>query len=254
MGKFPIDCFTNGNALLKTAETSALNDEMESIRSEMLRRGVALKIGRNFEWFIEEIEAQPRRHKVAPQFDPDRDLKLSRDAVWVCGHDADGFLVHTQAVQLIKMNGGSLGDFIAKNRFRYKPALPPVKPATVRSHPGPRANALTGKGVYHGEMWLERSLRGGDFASQLNRFGMYLAYKEWEFDFVFGLMSWALACDGFRDRIGYMHGEPLAVVWDTLTSKKQHQVWTVYMERDDIQHLLRLPAVEFSEYIASEFN
>ncbi|MEM7291131.1 MAG: hypothetical protein AAF412_12300 [Pseudomonadota bacterium] len=64
---------------------------------------------------------------------------------------------------------------------------------------------------------------------------------------MFGLVSWRNVCTGFSVRAGYMHAEPLTMAWDRIDEKKQHQVWAVYMETEDLRHLFNLPAVDLSD-------
>ncbi len=83
---------------------------------------------------------------------------------------------------------------------------------------------------------------------------MYLASYLWDPDVVFGLMSWAMACDGFQARIGYLHSEPMTVSWDQKANNLQHQVWAVYIERDDIKFLAVLPERTMMAHISQGFG
>lgn len=228
--------------------------ELADIGSELRSLGINLRFGSSFDQFLDHIDDQPLRHKVAPQFDPSEFLGLSEQAFWICGFADDGELVHTQAVQLFNLKGSTVADLIEKSKHQYRPANPRVSLSTVRSKPGPKTSRLTGRCVYHGEMWLHRKIRGDGTAILLNRLGIYSAFLTWSFDAIFGLMSWALACDGFGDRIGYLHKEMCAVAWDRADTDLQHQVWSVYMDREDAEALHLVPAVQLARHISRRFN
>ena len=231
-----------------------LDREIQSIRKALIRKGVYLRMGRDFDVFAERIRTQPARHKMLSQFDPKGDMDGAKDAFWICGFDADGELIHTQALQLHDMQRKNVARHIAETIPNYLPPRPGLEPGSIRATPGPKASKLTGDVVYHGEMWLIPELRDRGTASLVNRLGMYLAMQKWDPDSVFGLMSWGLACYGFGIRIGYLHCEPMALTWDVAGEKSQHQVWTVFMERDDLRFLLELPAVEFDRFLIKLFR
>ncbi len=231
-----------------------VKDEIASIRHALRLRGISLKIGRDFHFFADRIAEAPGRKNLHSQFDPSGDMHGASDAFWVAGFSEDGDLLHTQALQLQCLRGRTIADHVSDYLHVHMPTSPPVIQGTVRARAGPKTKRISGDVVYHGEMWLAPHLRDKSTASLLNRLGMYLAVREWDPDCIFGLMSWALACDGFNTRIGYMHTETMTLTWDRSDNKSQYQVWAVYMERDDIDALLELPAVEFSSVLSRSFN
>jgi hypothetical protein len=228
--------------------------ECESILGALRGRGMVMSFGRDFRQLQKMIEGQPLRHGLLRQFDPDGDLPLADDALWICGHDSFGDLVFTQAVQLFDLTGSSVAEFINGNRFKYFPNRPKVIGSSVKTTAGPKASRLTGLVVYHGEMWLHPEFRDGGAAHLIVRLGMMRAVIEWNPAAIFGLMDWSLACAGFNNRIGYMHSEPMAVSWERCADKKSHQVWVVYAELEDIHFMLELSAVEFANVITNKFH
>lgn len=237
------------NLINRSVQTDA-----EESESALVGMGLVGKWGRDFQEYRARVAKQPKRHAVAPQFVRPCEQNRVTDALWMCWYNQDGGLVHTQAMQLLDLRGSSVAEHIADNLKNYAPAMPEVDLQSARAIKGPQASKLTGKVVYHGEAWLDSSLRGGKAAVLFQRFGFHRATREWDPDAIFGLMSWALACSGFAARIGYAHLEPLAAMWNRETQKSQHQVWTVYTKRDDFQHLSLLPVVDFSDHIARKFQ
>lgn len=238
-----------------TSDRGSLTAEIQEIASELARHGLWLRTGENFNRFSEEIMLQPKRHAVAPQFDPKVSPHAAKDAMWVCGFDSDGYLAHTQAMMRVQLGSKSLADYIKSNGREYVPATPSVHLPSYRCYAGPKARRLKGRSVYHGETWLRSDFRGQHIAPLCMRLGMYMCWQKWDPDFCFGLMSWSLACQGFATRLGFANVEPLAVVWDRAdVERAQHQVWTVYIEREDLLFLRRLDPIQFSRSIAAQFH
>lgn len=237
-----------------TLVASRVDQEIDAIRTALRSKGLHLRIGRDFEFFADAIRETPGRSRLHSQFDPDGDMHGASDAFWIAGFSEDGDLLHSQALQLQELGGRSIADHIAEYLDQQEPAKPPVFQKSIRAKAGPHAKRIRGNVVYHGEMWIAEALRDRATASLVNRLGMYMAVREWNPDCIFGLMSWALACNGFGSRIGYMHTEALALTWDRRDQKSQYQVWSVYMERDDIEFLLDLPAVEFASVLSRSFK
>lgn len=240
--------------IVKDRAAEAVDLEIEQIKRALAARGMHLKFGRDFDFYCEQVDRQTGRSKVMEQFSPDGDMDGAVDAVWICGFDADGELLHTQAMQLHELGEASVADHIRRALPRYMVHSPSVIPASITALPGPKISRLRGRVVYHGEMWVAPHLRDMAVASLVNRLGMYWSMKSWDPDSVFGLMSWVLAAQGFGSRIGYMHSEAMTLRWKRSDGNNQHQVWAVFMEREDLDFLLNLPAVEFSTALLNNFK
>lgn len=251
----PENCFEKGNTVLTDTLTASLkhvSEEIENIRKELRRRGIFVRISRNFSELISHIDDAPDRRELHEQFDPSGDMDGAIDAFWICGFNEDGDLVHTQAAHLLDLRGSSVSRHISSRITNYFPKSPPVRRSSIRANPGPRAKNISGMVAYHGEMWLSKPYRDRATATLVIRLGLLLILREWNPDAVFGFMNWALACKGFNMRVGYMHCEPMALAWEK-TSGGEHQVWLVYLEKQDLRFLLDLPAVEFANAIEREF-
>lgn len=236
---------------IRLAKEKSVTDELEAIRRDLVCRGVHLRIGRNFDTLQMHISSAPTRPKLHEQFDPLGDMDGAVDAFWICGFNADGDLVHTQAASLLDLNHSTVAQHIQKCLPRYTPKGPPVVPSSIRARPGPKAKRMSGNVVYHGEMWLVDELRDQSASSLLTRMGILLAVREWQPDAVFGLMNWDLACQGLNMRIGYTHCEPMTVTWTRKDNGADHHVWMVYLEKEDIDFLIDLPAIDFARALAN---
>lgn len=228
--------------------------KIQSLNRALAKRGIYSKIGRDFRVLKAEISRQNLRHNLLNQFDPDGVLNKSKKSFWLCGYAKDGELVSTQAAQLLDLRRSSVAAYLAKNKMDYVPAAPPVIPKTVRTVHGPRASCLRGRVVYHGEMWLHPKFRDRGTAHLVVRFGVLCLAYAWNPDAVFGLMNWALASEGFGVRAGYNHHEPLTMSWERKDARKEHQVWAVYADREDLQFMIDFDSVGFAERISNGFD
>lgn len=240
--------------LSQQTPSTAIEDDIEEIRRHLKPRGVFLRISRDFRQFERHLASAPERSVLHEQFDPNGDMDGAKDAFWVCGFDEDGDLVHTQAAHLLDLSGSSIAEHIVGRIQNFFPQSPPLVRSSVQAKPGPKISRISGKVVYHGEMWLRPDLRDNATATLLNRLGMLIAVREWDPDAIFGLMSWLLAWRGFNMRIGYHHSEPMTLSWKRKDDNFQHQVWAVFMEREDVKFLLGLPVIEHADALRRHFG
>ena len=235
------------------SKSDHLGTSINDLRKEMIGRGLHLRIGRDFNVLLQHIEVTKNRAALHEQFDPNGDMDGAVDAFWLCGFDADGELIHTQAAHLLNLKSRSISDHISSTLPRYAPKSPALRQATIKAHPGPKARKVKGKVAYHGEMWLDPKYRDRATVSLANRLGLMLIMREWNPDGIFGLMNWKLAADGFNMRIGYTHSEPMTLTWDRADLAAEHQLWLVYLEREDAEFLFELPAVEYASALERNF-
>lgn len=239
---------------LTKTKSQSLSFEITSLQRELVTRGIHLRIGKNIRDLVSHIEGSNKRGPVHEQFDPTGDMDGAVDAFWICGFDPDGNLVHTQAAHLLDLNGSNFAQHIQSRISNFFPKSPKLVKSSVRPRFGPRARSISGFTAYHGEMWLNDRYRDKTTAALVIRLGILLIVREWNPDNVVGLMSWSLALRGFNMRIGYLHCEPATLAWNKQEDGSQHQVWLVYLERDDIAFLRSLPMVELLSAFSREFT
>jgi hypothetical protein len=236
------------------ANVRSVDAEVETIRRELVTRGMHIRIGRRFPDFVAHIDSAPNRAPVHEQFDPSGDMDGAIDAFWVCGFDPDGELIHTQAAHLLDLSKSTISGHITSHINNYFPKTADLVRSSTKAKLGPKASRMCGRVAYHGEMWLGKNHRDKGTAALVTRLGILLVVREWDPDAMFGLMNWSLACSGFNMRIGYLHSEPMTLRWEKQTNGSEHQVWLVYLEREDISFLRDLPIVEFAASLVSDFS
>lgn len=238
------------STLVKELLFPGLSEEIEEIRSELKTYGIHLRASRDFERLAAFVCTTDGRAELHEQFDPSGDMDGAKDAFWIAGFDENGELLHTQAAHLLDLTASNVSRHIAQHLSNYFPKSPPVGRNSIRANPGPKSRKLDGMVAYHGEMWIAPRIRNRTISSLLIRFGLLMIMKEWNPDSVFGLMNWKLATKGFNMRIGYTHAEPMALSWQLLEGQGEHQVWLVYLEREDLNFLRGLPVIEFASMLA----
>jgi hypothetical protein len=76
-------------------------------------------------------------------------------------------------------------------------------PSFPKPPEGSVAERLTGKLVYHGEIWISKSIKNRKVFEQFVRLGLVLAVIKWRPDAIWGLASAQMAGHGHFTRVGY---------------------------------------------------
>lgn len=207
-------------------------------------RGIKLEFGSDFSAFRDALKDQPERHSLSPRFDPQCNDLNEKTAFWITGRDALGEIVHTQAVRTIELGGLTLGSYLAA-RFRdFTPADYAIDKSRSRYHGAPGSRAIAGEVCYHGELWLKGGpggYRGAGMTAVLARLAIAMSLLKWAPDYIFGFMFPIAACKGLAAREGYMHTEPGTLYWALPGQEEPMEIWTVWMGREDIRHILDIP-------------
>ncbi|OAN71021.1 hypothetical protein A8B78_20405 [Jannaschia sp. EhC01] len=149
---------------------------------------------------------------------------------WICGFNADGDLIHTQAVRLLDLSGISLKVHLDDHRHKYiTPDSTPDPDQTFYS--GPDAlQSITGKVCYQGEFWLRAQGLGGPRSqgatSLLSRILLEIAVAAWNPSYVFALVPQRLAAKGAHLRYCYNHCEPGRWIGpDQQVTEEDYLIW-----------------------------
>lgn len=207
-------------------------------------RGVVLEVGSDFSAFEKALKAQPERNVLAPKFDPQTNDLGEGSAFWILGRDPYGEVVHTQAVQVIDLEGSTLASYLEKRFCDFVPAGHRIDAGKSRYCPAPGSRAIAGRVCYHGELWLKggpAGYRGAGMTAVLARLAMVLSLMRWSPDYVFGFMFPLAACRGLAAREGYMHTEPGSIYWAVPQQAETLEEWAVWMSREDIRHIMQIP-------------
>jgi hypothetical protein len=217
--------------------------------------GLSLYTGGDFSVFSSIIRKGGRPSEVTVAFDCAHQPIDATNAFWVCGFDQAGKLVHTQALRLIDLEGGTLADYMAKRFVDFPPAGVNFDLSKSMYVPGPRARNIAGRACYHGEVWIDNEshgLRGSGLAPMLGRMAIVLAMLKWRPDYVFGFMSKALSFKGFGLKEGYMHTEPSSLRLYQKDVDQFLEGYMVWMAVEDLIHLIKTAMFEIPEMLINE--
>ncbi len=208
-----------------------------------LAKGMALQLGSDFSTYANIIAQHRPEQPLGAPFDATKQDVNHENGFWVTGWDADGTLVHTQAMRRFDL-ASNLADFLQDGFRDFPPSGLALDLKKSRYLPGPGAKRIRGSACYHGEAWLkggENSYRGSGIAGALARFSMASAALRWSPDYLFGFMPERHAFRGLVEREGYMHSDPGALFWHMLDSPEILRGYMVWMGRDDLTHMMATP-------------
>jgi GNAT superfamily N-acetyltransferase len=171
------------------------------------RKQMQLSAETNFDQ-LRDTSRAVGRGALTPIFDPDLSDISEADAVWIRGLDANAEVCHIQAARFV--GTGSLRQHILANRALYMSrglGISPEKSEVVF-----RQN-LSGRLVYHGELWLRPDFRAKGLGSELLVSMMKFCQSRWHFDYFFGLSLPHTTNAAFARKMGYSDIEPIGVRW-----------------------------------------
>lgn len=182
---------------------------VSSLLKELEDAGVFLEIGDDFSTFRRLRNSQTDRGKLFPMFDVASSYVDGSNALWICGFDEHGDLVHTQAIRLLEIKT-SLSEHLRHHRHKYiTPGSTPDPDSTYFSNL-PSLQKMSGQIGYHGEFWLKGGTvgrRSQGMTSVLARIAFELTMTLWSPDFMFAFVPTPLATRGVAVRYGYAHCE-----------------------------------------------
>lgn len=216
-------------------------------RQTLSDAGIELTVGTDFEQYREVLaEARPD-HILGDPFEPNKHVMNATNSAWIAGRNADGKLVHTQAMRMVDMKGRRLSDYLRHNFRDFPPSGLNIDMQRSRLRPGPGALRIAGNVCYHGEYWLgdiPRVLNGEPLSNLLGRYAFWEAMTRFDPDYVFGFMEKTVVHKGFPARHAYMHTEPGTLRWYIHGNPTPIEGYLTYMERDDLRFVLDLPLRE----------
>ena len=209
--------------------------------------GLILEQCRDFTEFRDLRNAMTDRSPMSPIFDPSITDVGPGNGFWIKGTDADGKLLHLQATRRSNLEGVNLADHLFELRRLYRlPGLDMEIDVDRGSMRAPALQRISGSVCYHGEIWLDESLRGKGLSAILPRLLLALVLAKWQPDFVFGFVPTKLAYRGIQAQYGYMHVEPGGILGQKPSADLPINKWLVWLSQQDLVHLMHFePGLEY---------
>ncbi|MBT6095606.1 MAG: hypothetical protein HOH04_12045 [Rhodospirillaceae bacterium] len=232
------------NAITDHLHLSRYISEIDRFASDA---GLHLELCRDFREFRDIRSTMTDRSPMSPIFDPSITDVGPGNGFWLKGTDGDGKLVHLQATRRSDLIDISLADHLFELRRLYRlPGLDMETDVQRSSMSAPALQRISGSVCYHGEIWLDESLRGKGLSAVLPRLLLALVLVKWAPDFVFGFVPTKLAYRGVQAQYGYMHVEPGGILGQKSTEDAPINKWLVWLSRQDLMHLMRFaPGLEY---------
>jgi hypothetical protein len=224
-----------------------------SSRDILYRHGVELTVGHDFNEYKEILATGRQDHDIGAPFDPRRHDLNASNAMWVIGRDEDGRVMHAQALRMLDLKGGTLASYMRRGFRQFPPSGLDLDMEKSRYKPGPGAKRISGRVVYHGEVWMggePGKYRGTGLSCILGRFAFLSAIRQFAPDYVIGFMPKQVAFKGFVERQGYLHAEPFALRWFMRGNPDPLEGFMVYMSDEDMRFVLDMPVSELEALAA----
>lgn len=194
--------------------------------------------------FIEDLESfsiakQAMREEAAsPFFDPVINEQGGGRFFWMLLTNSEGKKVGIQAFRLDVINS-SLADWAPSYTIglymRRQEVLVPMHPSPPR---GTIAERIKGRVVYHGELWIDRSIRNRRVVEVFGRLGMLLALLRWNPDAIWALASQSMATHGHLNRMGFTYLERGFFRWQWGGEGIDNVEWVAIAERSALEAMV----------------
>ncbi|MEM6890158.1 MAG: hypothetical protein AAF636_18785 [Pseudomonadota bacterium] len=209
--------------------------------------GVTIQTGTDFEEYRQVLSLARPDHDLGVPFDPLKQPLTPDTAYWMVGYDAEGSVMHTQALKKLELGAQRLGEYMQLNLPSFEPSKMDIDYDKTVYRPGPGAQRMDGAIVYHGEFWVggkAGQFRGTGLSSILGRHAFLTAMLRWSPDYFFGFMSKPLVYKGFSARFGYLHTEPEAIRYVLKGTSDVFEGLMGYMTNEDLRFVLNMPVAD----------
>ena len=207
-------------------------------------KGLRLELSMDFDELLALSKQLCGRLPLTPMFDPTVSQLGPDNGFWLKGLDAEGEVVHVQAVRKDELNGIPLANHLESLRAFYNDPASGAAPQEYCFSAAPMAQRITGTVCYHGEVWLkggQNGFRGQGLAAVLPRMALALALAKWQPDYIYGLAWPAIVEKGLAFQYGYRNVQPHGVLWNLPMDPEPFDGWLIWMTRGDLISLMEHP-------------
>ena len=214
---------------------------------------LTLRVGYDFQQYQNFLKSARPDHSIGRPFDPDLHDFSDGSAFWIVAFDRDGEAMHSQALRLLDVTGSTLASHLKGHFTDFPPPSVALDLDKSQYQAGPGAQRMTGRMAYHGEFWIggnQSMYRGSGLSTVLARYGFWMATQHWDPDYIFAFILNAVHYKGLAARTGWMHTDPAALQWHPRDGRPPFETVMAYLQRDDVDYLLKLPIARPEERAA----
>jgi hypothetical protein len=201
-----------------------------------IEAGVEPFISNSMEEFA-EVRNSFRDQAASPMFDPSI-TAIEGKAFWLGGRNSEGRIVSLQAYRIDYLDTSLAEWAMGWMSGLYMKRQTLMVPKFIAPPHNSRSARITGRVVYHGEIWIDQELRGKKIFEIMPFYGMTLAYLKWYPDAMWGLISNYMATKGYGTRMRYPHLEHSFLRWSVHPEDVPSNEWLVLAEQTDLDYLM----------------
>ena len=187
---------------------------------------------------LNEIKLEARGERVGAFHDPDVTSLPPERFFWLSLADQSKKVVALQALRLDIVDT-SLSDWAQNYTIGlYMRRQELLVPAHTSPPKGSIAERLKGRLAYHGELWVDKSVKNRRISEAFGRLGMLLGLVKWQPDAIWGLVAQSMATHGHVTRIGYSYLERGFFRWQMQSDGIDPIEWIAIAERPALEALV----------------
>lgn len=229
-------------------------DRFEAVVDAVLARlGITLTIETDFGALKELLAVLRPDHPIGDPFRPDLHKMTPEDACYIVGRNECGEVMYIHALRVLNTRGKSVAEYFRRNFLGFSPPELKIDLERSRYRACPDAHRMRGRVVYSGEVWIGGApgeYRGTGLISFLMRHAMLTAMQRFKADYFLGFVTKSNAARGLTVRFGYMHLDPLSLLWYVPGDPKPLEGAMVYMSDEDMRYIMDLPEAELEALAA----
>ena len=159
-------------------------------------------------------------------------------AFWMYLTDEAGEMVGLQAFRFDEIDT-SLADWCVTYMIGvYMRRQELMVPSHTKPPAGSFSERLTGKLVYHGEIWIDKHIKNRKVFEHFVKLGLILALIKWQPDAIWGLATNQMANNGHFTRVGYSILERGFLRWQWSTDSIGPMEYLVASEMQSLENLV----------------
>jgi len=200
--------------------------------------GLEIETSEDFHRFVDARCKLRDGSAASPLFDPAATSLDNGRGLWMLARDANGEHSALQAFRadMVETNlaewalGWVIGIYLKRGEL--------VVPAHNHPPNGSIANKVAGVCVYHGELWIARSVKEKSFVEWFSRLGLILSFLKWQPAAIWALIGSSMATRGHMTRMGYAHMERGFMRWEFLPDGADTNEWLGLSDRSCVEHMI----------------
>jgi len=222
---------------VKAPQSESIDHVLIDINAEVAECGVSLKLHTDFNRFRDVVAGIPDRGEITSLFNPDKSNIGPDNGFWIEGTDAEGQVVHVQAVRVDDLGAQSIASHWQQYPGLYAPPGVDIDlDKTVFNIPRV-SQEISGRVCYHGDLWMHKSCRKFRLSPSLSKFAMMLAFVRFQPDYIYGFIVPKHVRQGLAAVHGYLHIHPWAPQWHIRGSNEMYDDYLVWVSGEELREL-----------------